>query len=152
MIERVRSAQSRFGSTTIAWPGQVLAPVWLITLTLLDPFFGYRAGHGQDVVLLVDGAELALKFADFGFVAQPIPQRIQDVREAQVAHPERALLVAAGAARFVIHVYIDELVVDRGVAVPTHEVGLARPRGNLVADLYVIEVKIDCHDHFTRSG
>src|SRR5579863_982770 len=114
-------------------------------LAVFDLLLFHRAGNGQDVILLIDCAELAADLADFGFVSSPVAQSIKDICVAQISHPERTLLVERRSSCFVVHMDVNELVVDRGVAIPVHEISLARPRGQYVAHVYVIEENVDRH-------
>ena len=85
--------------------------------------------RGDGVVLLARAAELAVQLHDPTAAAgEELAQQDVQVRPLEVAHAERAGipgLLAGG----VVHVDGDELVVDRGVAIPGRESGLARERG-----------------------
>ena len=87
---------------------------------------------------------LGCDVVDLGLVADPVLERVDHVRPAQVAHPEGRPL-PGGLADVVVHVHEDELVVDGGVAVPVHEVRLALERRELLSDLDVFVVDVVRH-------
>ena len=94
--------------------------------------------RGQVVAEEVERAELTRVRRDVAPAGQPVVELVVRVRDAQVAHPEDVGLTG-GLRRGTAHVHVDELVVDRGVAVPVREVRGALERRELVAGRDVVE-------------
>ena len=67
---------------------------------------GGHALRAQYIVLVVDSTQLQAQLADLRLIARPVPQRVQGVSSAQVAHAERPALTRC-LPGLVIHVDVD---------------------------------------------